>query len=178
MSEKRRKLLFLFVFPLFLYVIMASFMPLLEPDESRYSDIPSLMNQTGDYVTPRLHHVVYLEKPPLVYWATALIYQIFGESNFSSRLFVALCSWGCIILVYFMGARFRDNKTGLYAAGILSTFLFHFLIGKIQILDMPLTFFVCLSIWSAYLYFADGKHRRGWIYLAYIAAALAFLTKG
>ncbi len=29
-------------------------MPLMEPDEARYSDIASLMNRTGDYITPRL----------------------------------------------------------------------------------------------------------------------------
>lgn len=178
MSKKKSQILLLLVCPLLLYFLTISFMPLLEPDESRYSDIPSLMNQTGDYVTPRLHHVVYLEKPPLVYWATALIFKVFGESDFSSRLFVALCAWGCILLVYFMGVRLRDVKTGLYAAGILSTFLFHYLIGKINILDMPLTFFVCLSIWAGYRYLADSARFRIWIYLAYVAAALAVLTKG
>jgi len=68
-------------------------MPLMEPDEARYSDIASLMNRTGDYITPHLNHVVYLEKPPLCYWATALSFKIFGENEFSSRLFAALCAW-------------------------------------------------------------------------------------
>ncbi len=178
MPEKRAKLLFLFIIPLFLFVVMNAFMPLLEPDEGRYSDIPSLMNQTGDYVTPQLHHVVYLEKPPLAYWATALIFKVLGESAFSARLFVALCTWGCVLIVYFIGRRFRDTRTGLYAAGVLSTFLFHYLIGKINILDMPLTFFVCLAIWMGYLYLSGEPKRRGWIYGCYVACALAFLTKG
>ena len=61
------------------------------------------MNRTGDYITPHFNHLVYLEKPPLCYWATALLFKIFGENEFSSRLFAALCAWGCIFLVYRMG---------------------------------------------------------------------------
>jgi len=152
-------------------------MPLIEPDEARYSDIPSLMNRTG-YITPHLNHVVYLEKPPLCYWVTALLFKIFGENEFSSRLFVALCAWGCILLVYRMGVFFHDEKTGLYSAGVLSTFLYHSVLGKINILDMPLTFFVCLATWAGYRYFSGDCQRKGWLYLLYLNCALAFLTKG
>jgi 4-amino-4-deoxy-L-arabinose transferase-like glycosyltransferase len=172
------KILFLVIIPLFLYIFLLPVMPLMEPDEARYSDISSLMNRTGDYITPRLNHVVYLEKPPLCYWATALSFKIFGENEFSSRLFVALCAWGCILLVYRMGTFFHDEKTGLYSAGVLGTFLYHSLLGKINILDIPLTFFVCLAIWAGYRYFAENCQRKGWLYLLYVSSALAFLTKG
>jgi len=153
-------------------------MPLMEPDEARYSDIASLMNRTGDYITPHLNHVVYLEKPPLCYWATALSFKIFGENEFSSRLFAALCAWGCILLVYRMGVFFHDEKTGLFSAGVLSTSLYHSFLGKINILDIPLTFFVCLATWAGYRYFAGDCQRKGWLYLLYVGSGLAFLTKG
>ncbi|MDZ4247384.1 MAG: glycosyltransferase family 39 protein, partial [Dehalococcoidia bacterium] len=94
------KLLILFIMPLFLYVGLLPVMPLMEPDEGRYSAIPSSMNKSGDYITPRLKEAVYIEKPPLAYWATALSFKIFGENEFSSRLFAGLCAWGCILLVY------------------------------------------------------------------------------
>jgi 4-amino-4-deoxy-L-arabinose transferase-like glycosyltransferase len=174
----KEKIFFLFIIPLFLYISLLPVMPLIEPDEARYSDVPSLMNRTGDYITPHLNHVVYLEKPPLCYWATALLFKIFGENEFSSRLFAALCAWGCILLVYRIGAFFHDEKTGLYSAGVLSTFLYHSIIGKINILDMPLTFFVSLATWAGYRYFAGDCQRKGWLYLLYVSSALAFLTKG
>jgi 4-amino-4-deoxy-L-arabinose transferase-like glycosyltransferase len=160
------KIVFLFVIPFFLYILLLPVAPLMEPDEARYSDIPSLMNRTGDYVTPQVFHLVYLEKPPLCYWANALSFRLFGENEFSSRLFGALCAWGCILLVYRMGA------------GVLGTFLFHSVIGKINILDMPLTFFICLGIWAGYRFFGGDGRKKGWIYLFYISCALAFLTKG
>jgi 4-amino-4-deoxy-L-arabinose transferase-like glycosyltransferase len=175
---KKEKILFLFIIPLFLYIFLLPVMPLMEPDEARYSDIASLMNRTGDYITPHLNHVVYLEKPPLCYWATALSFKIFGENEFSSRLFAALCAWGCILLVYRMGTFFHDEKTGLYSAGVLSTFLYHSILGKTNILDIPLTFFVCLATWAGFRYFAEGDQRKGWLYLLYVSSALAFLVKG
>jgi 4-amino-4-deoxy-L-arabinose transferase-like glycosyltransferase len=77
-----------------------------------------------------------------------------------------------------MGTFFHDEKTGLYSAGVLGTFLYHSLLGKINILDIPLTFFVCLAIWAGYRYFAENCQRKGWLYLLYVSSALAFLTKG
>jgi 4-amino-4-deoxy-L-arabinose transferase-like glycosyltransferase len=153
-------------------------MPLMEPDEGRYSAIPSEMNHSGDYVTPHLKGTVYLEKPPLCYWATALSFKIFGENEFSSRLFTALCAWGCILLVYSVGTFFHGSKTGFYAAAILTTSLYHFAIGRINILDMPLAFFVCAAVWMGYRYFSESGERKKWFFLFYLLCALAFLTKG
>ena len=171
------KLLVLFIMPLFLYISLLPVMPLMEPDEGRYSAIPSAMNKSGDYVTPRLKEAVYIEKPPLVYWATALAFKVFGENEFSSRLFSGLCAWGCILLVYSMGRFLHDEKTGLYGAAVLTTSLFHFAIGRINILDMPVAFFLSLAIWSGYRYCAAAG-RKEWLYLCYLASSLAFLTKG
>jgi len=60
----------------------------------------------------------------------------------------------------------------------LSTFIFHSILGKINILDMPLTFFVCLATWAGYRYFVEDCQKKGWLYLLYVSSALAFLTKG
>ena len=151
-------------------------MPQMEPDEARYSLIPSAMNQSGNYVTPHIKNVVYLEKPPLAYWATAMSFKVLGENDFSARLFTALCAWGCILLAYFIGRHLRDEKTGLYAAMLLTISTFPFVLGRINILDTPLTFFVGLSIWLGYL--ALQKQKKYLFYLFYFTCALGFLTKG
>ena len=178
MQDRSIKILVLFLFPLLLYLVPLPFTPLMEPDEGRYSAIPSAMNATGDYVTPRLKAAVYFEKPPLCYWATAVFFRIFGENEFSSRLFAALCAWGCILLVYRMGLFFHDARTGLYAAAVLSTFLYHVTLGRINILDMPLAFLVCIAIWSGFRYFATAEKKKLSLYLLYFFSALAFLAKG
>jgi hypothetical protein len=179
MSETfKTKLLFLLIIPVFLYVSVLHFIPLLEPDESRYSEIADTMIDTGNYITPHLNHVVYLEKPPLAFWVTTVMFRIFGENEFSARLFVGLCTWGCILLCYFMGSFLHDKKTGLYAAGVFTTFLYTFILGRINILDIPLSFFVCLATWAGYRHIIGNGQEKRWIYILYTSSALAFLTKG
>ena len=155
-----------------LYIGLLSVMPQMEPDEARYSLIASAMNQSGDYITPHIKNVIYLEKPPLVSWVTAISFKVFGENDFSARLFAALCAWGCILLAYFMGRYFRDEKTGLYVAMLLTISAFPFVLGHINILDMPLTFFVSLSIWLGYL--ALQKQKKYLFCLFYFTCALGF----
>ncbi|MDI9570686.1 MAG: glycosyltransferase family 39 protein [Pseudomonadota bacterium] len=170
----------LLLLPLLLYVLSLPVLPLMEPDETRYALIPQYMNLAGDYVTPHLKGVVYLEKPPLVYWTTAVFFRLFGENAFAARLAAGLSAWGCLLLVYGMGRYFHDRKTGLYGAAVLSVSLLPFALGRINILDMPLTFFVCLAIWCGFRFFhaPDGPGRNRWRLGFYGACALAFLTKG
>jgi 4-amino-4-deoxy-L-arabinose transferase-like glycosyltransferase len=177
MIDLMQKKYVLFLIPFVLYIGLLSIMPQMEPDEARYSLIASSMNQSGNYVTPHIKHTIYLEKPPLVSWMTAIFFKMFGESDFSARLFAALCGWGCILLVYFIGRYFRNEKTGLYAAGLLTISLFPFILSHINILDMPLTFFVCTSIWLGYLAL-QKQDKKYLFYLFYFTCALAFLTKG
>jgi len=47
-----------------------------------------------------------------------------------------------------------------------------------NILDIPLTFFICLAVWAGYRSVVENQPAKGWLYLFYIACALAFLTKG
>lgn len=167
----------LFLIPFILYIAMLGVMPQMEPDEARYSLIASAMNETGNYVTPHIKQTIYLEKPPLASWVTAVAFKVFGENDFFARLFAGLSAWGCILLAFFIGRRFRDEKTGLYAAAVLTISVFPFILGRINILDMPLTLFLCLAVWLGYLSVIT-ENKRYLSYLFYLACALAFLTKG
>ncbi len=59
---------------------------LIKPDEGRYAEIAREMAQSGDWVTPRLNGIKYFEKPPLQYWATAAAFRVFGENEWTARL--------------------------------------------------------------------------------------------
>ena len=45
--------------------------PLWEVDDARYAEIPREMAEDGDWVTPHLNYLDYVEKPPLIYWCQA-----------------------------------------------------------------------------------------------------------
>ena len=50
-----------------------------EPDEARYGEIAREMLALHDFIVPHLNYVAYVEKPPLLYWLTALSFRIFGH---------------------------------------------------------------------------------------------------
>ncbi|MCX7635863.1 MAG: glycosyltransferase family 39 protein, partial [Syntrophales bacterium] len=101
-------------------------------------------------------------------------------------LFPALCAWGCVLITYAMGRRFHGEKTGIYAAAVFQTCLLPFAVGRINILDMPLTFFTVSAIWLGFRYYdaqerKDTEKRRSgesYLYGFYFCIALAVLTKG
>jgi len=152
--------------------------PLLEPDEGRYAEISREMLATGDFVTPRLNGVVYLEKPPLFYWGNALSMALLGETEFAARFFTATVAVGGVLLTWWMGTSLAGWRTGLFSAMILSTSLYHYTIGRANTLDMTLAVTVIVAIFPAYLYLSGKRERRGYLHLSYAGAALAFLTKG
>ena len=154
---------------------------LIKPDEGRYAEIPREMVVSGDWVTPRLNDLKYFEKPPLQYWATATAYELFGEHQWTSRLWVALTGFAGILLVWFAGTRLFGCAAGRYAAMLLGGSLFYALMGHINTLDMGVTFFITLGIVGLLLGQKeenDVRTRRNWMVLAWVAMALAVLSKG
>jgi hypothetical protein len=59
--------------------------PLFDPDEGRNAEIPREMLSGGDWVIPHLDALLYLEKPALQYWLTALTFRVLGENEFAER---------------------------------------------------------------------------------------------
>lgn len=62
------------------------------PDEPRFAAIAREMAATGDWITPRLHGQPWFEKPILYYWAAAVQYKLWGDSEVAARLPSALAA--------------------------------------------------------------------------------------
>jgi 4-amino-4-deoxy-L-arabinose transferase-like glycosyltransferase len=152
---------------------------LIKPDEGRYAEIPREMVASGDWVTPRLNGLKYFEKPPLQYWTTAAAYEVFGEHQWTSRLWVSLTGFAGVLLVWFAGTRLFGRDAGRYAAMLLGSSMLYALMGHINTLDMGVTFFMTLGIVALLLaQQEDEKHRARWMWLAWSALGFAVLSKG
>ena len=153
---------------------------LIRPDEGRYAEIPREMVVSGDWTTPRLNDLKYFEKPPLQYWATAVAYEVFGEHQWTSRIWAALTGFAGILLAWFAGTRLFGRTAGIYAALLLGSSMLYAMMAHINTLDMGVTFFITLGIFS--LLFAQKEEhatqRRNWMLLAWAGLALAVLSKG
>ena len=154
---------------------------LINPDEGRYAEIPYEMVNSGNWITPRLNGLKYLEKPPLQYWVTAATYKVFGFSEWTARLWPALTGFLGILLVWFAGRRLFGADAGIYAALVLLSSPYYVTLGHIITLDMGFTFFLSVAIFT----FAHAQNNRNsdamrvrLMRLVWGALGLAFLSKG
>jgi 4-amino-4-deoxy-L-arabinose transferase-like glycosyltransferase len=162
---------------LVLYFGFLGLTPLMDPDEGRYAEIPREMLADGDFVTPQLSGVPYLEKPPLYYWGTALTLQLFGLEEFGARAFGAAMAVAGVLLTYWVGAVLGGPRVGLFGALVLATAPLNYIIGRLNTIDMTVGVLLIATIFPAYLVLARGRG-RGYLYAAYAGSALAFLAKG
>jgi 4-amino-4-deoxy-L-arabinose transferase-like glycosyltransferase len=152
--------------------------PLFNPDEGRYAEIPREMLSGGDWVIPHLNGLDYIEKPPLQFWATALMYRVLGVSEFSARLYTALTALGTVALIGLLAARIGGRDAGWRAAAVLSGMIIMIVLGQLVTLDMSLTFYMTLSLTGFLLAQRPGDASAKWMLMAWIGAALGVLTKG
>lgn len=149
---------------------------LMDPDEGRYAEIAREMLVTGDFITPQLNFLPYLEKPPLVYWLTALSLQVGGLNEWAARLIPALSALAALLAVYWLAVKLWEQATAFLAALATATSSGFFLLGRLLTLDMTLT--ACLTWGVALAYVAVRNQQPRYLPWAYLALALGMMTKG
>ncbi len=154
---------------------------LVRPDEGRYAEIAREMAASGDWITPRLNGIKYFEKPALQYWVTAGAYRLFGEHNWTARLWSALTGFLGIFFTAFAARRLFGREAGLSSAAVLGSSLLYALIGHMNSLDMGITFFMggaLMSFLLAQQDAASARSNRLWMHVAWAALAFSVLSKG
>jgi len=150
--------------------------PLFNPDEAYYAEPAREMLDTGEYITTLLNYVVRFTKPPLVIWAMAGSYQLFGPNEFAARFFGAACGAVLTIITFLFARKYVNQRAGVIAGSILLTSPLFIGVGRESIADMPLSLFVAGSLMSFYHSYAQKLARWRWI--GYALIGLAIMTKG
>ncbi len=156
--------------------------PLFNPDEGRYAEIPAEMLASGDFTVPHLDGLVYLEKPPLQYWATALALAAFGHSEWAARLVTATSAVVALVFVFLLGRRTWSAARGLRAAAMAASMLLYVFMGQLITLDMALSCWLTIATVAFCLAQlerdAAPRRARNWMLACWAAMAAATLTKG
>jgi 4-amino-4-deoxy-L-arabinose transferase-like glycosyltransferase len=158
------------------YLIGMITIDVMEVDAAQYASISRQMMDEGGYL--QVHHrgEDYLDKPPLLFWLSAISMSAFGATHFAYRLpsllFVILGAYATGRL----GARLYGTATGWISALMLVTSQAMFLMAHDIRTDTILTGAVLFAVWQLKVYIDERRMRNLLLGLLGIAAAL--LTKG
>lgn len=151
--------------------------PLFNPDEALYAEPAREMLKNGDYLTTHLNYIVRYTKPPLVIWAQAFLFSIFGVSEGVARSFGAACGVILIVLTQAFLTRYVSLRAGLLAAVSLVAAPLFFGTARECITDMPLSLFLASSLMAFYAAFHE-KQNKLLAVAGYVLMAFAVMTKG
>jgi 4-amino-4-deoxy-L-arabinose transferase-like glycosyltransferase len=152
-----------------------------EPDEGFYVNVSLGMLNTGDWVIPRLNSQPFLDKPPLLYWGSALGMGILGKNEWGARVPHAIWFCGTVLLVGLLGRHLLGKGKGRLAALVYGTSLLPFIGANALTPDTVLAFCSALALLCYCRALSDSegaKWRLVW-WLAFGAATgLGALAKG
>ena len=137
------------------------------------------MLTSGDWVSARVDGVLFLEKAPLKYWMTAILYRVFGVHDWVARLPGSLSAILLCWIVFRFGKWAFSEQAGFYAGLVLSTCVGLFLFTRVIIPDVILTLAITLAIWGFLRALDDEEpHPRRWAWLMAVSLAAGVLLKG
>ncbi len=144
---------------------------LMDDTDAAIAQAARTMLSKGDWVTPRLDGVAFLEKPALYFWPMAVSYSLFGVHDWAARIPVALSAIGLAWLTAAFGIWAFGRQAGLYAGLCIATCIGLFLFTRIQIPDVMLTLAIALALW-AFLRALDEEESHPHFWAFVLAASL------
>ncbi len=140
-----------------------------EPDEGRYAELGREMADGGSWLVPHLNGFEHFQKPPLIYWFTAICLKVFGHNEWAARMPSALSACGILLLTMAIARKFWGEERARIAGIVLVATVEFFVLARLLTPDMLMCFFITAAI-TALVY------ERRWLF--FIMMGLGFLTKG
>jgi 4-amino-4-deoxy-L-arabinose transferase-like glycosyltransferase len=150
--------------------------PLVGPDEPRYSQVAREMFDRSDPITPTLGQRVWFEKPVLLYWWMMISYGLFGVSEFSARLGSAVSASIIVLLLSLLAKRIFNETTYTVSVALSSAGLIVF--SRAASFDIIVTMTLTLTFCSFFLAEVEEKRRGLYLALFYAGMGLSLLAKG
>jgi 4-amino-4-deoxy-L-arabinose transferase-like glycosyltransferase len=164
---------FILIYAVFL---TGHFIDIMDVDAAHYAAISVEMMHSDNWLEVYMRGGDYLDKPPLLFWISALSFKLFGVSNFTYRLFPVLLSFLGIFATYKLSRLFYSSTISYYAAVLFATSQAVFLMNHDVRTDNLLTTFIVVAVWQILLFSQNQKSRHA--FLGCAAIGLAMLAKG
>jgi len=156
--------------------IFNMFINVMEVDGAQYASIAREMYENGQFLEVYHRNTDYLDKPPLLFWLSALSFKLFGISNFAYKLPSILIIILGIYSTYKFAAIYYEKAKAQLSALILASSQALLLITNDVRTDGLLLGLVIFTIWQLSA-FIQYKHYK-YLLLAGVGMGGAMLTKG
>lgn len=139
--------------PIWIFILLAILhlsavrVGVMDIDASQYAEISREMMESGSYLQLFDRGIDYLDKPPFLFWASALSMKIFGVGNFGFKLPSILFALFAIYATYRLARLMYGEATGRMAALIFGTCQGLFLMTNDIRTDTLLMSWVAIAIW-------------------------------
>ena len=144
-------------------------------DESVFSNSSITMALHGHWLTPRFLGRIYLLKPPMQLWLSALSMKLLGISLFALRLPMLLAGALGVLVLYLWCRGSTSMAAGITAALLLVSDPMWQIFSRLCYTDLLLVFFTTAALFAV---FRDPRlERRGSILGFAFATAAAIMTK-
>jgi 4-amino-4-deoxy-L-arabinose transferase-like glycosyltransferase len=161
-----------------IYLASSGYPPaLLDDADTVHAEAAREMAETGNWVTLYANKIRYLEKAPMMYWLIAASYKIFGVSEFSSRLPIAVATLGLMLATMLFGRYAFGEKAGFYSALAIGSCVGIFLFTRVLWPDVLLTLFVTMAFYC-FLRACEADNESRFAHGIYVFGALGVLAKG
>jgi 4-amino-4-deoxy-L-arabinose transferase-like glycosyltransferase len=156
--------------------LLNSFIDIMDIDAAQYAALSMEMSQTDNFLQVFLRGNDYLDKPPLLFWLSALSFKLFGYSNFAYKLPAILVLVLGLYSTYRYTRMWYDDRRAIYASLILGSSMAFLLMTNDVRTDGLLTGFVILSTWKLSRFVRELRWSD--LILGAIGAGLAMMAKG
>lgn len=158
------------------YVLGAFMIPLMDIDASQYASISREMLERNSFLQIFDQGQDYLDKPPLLFWLSALSMKIFGIYDWAYRIPSLLVLVAGLYATGKFASIFYNEDIARLSVMVLASSQALFLISHDVRTDTMLMGWVILSIWqlAAWFQFQRWKNFLG----AFVFLSCGMLTKG
>ncbi|HEV2689362.1 MAG TPA: glycosyltransferase family 39 protein, partial [Bryobacteraceae bacterium] len=116
-------------------------------DESLFTNSAITMALRGDWMTPKFLGRIYLFKPPLQFWVSAVSMKLLGISLFALRLPILIAGALGVVLLYDWGRRSTSVAGGLVIALLMLSDPMWHIFSRVYYTDMLATVFIAVALY-------------------------------
>jgi len=156
--------------------------PLQNLNEGVYARVALEMIDSGRWIVPTLDGVPYLEKPPLLYWITALAFRLFCVSEWSARAAPWLGGILTLGAIAWLARRVLGRTTSVTAVCIAASLPLTLVLSRTLLFDSLFAGLLACSLATLYAAFHEPQARASirwsaaWLGCAVLCKGLAALV--